>query len=84
MPETSQKTKMFADVAGTNYRFLQEHQIAMIDEALCSLGDFGEVRLVVEKGRLRFLVTQKSFDALKWQPGSLTSLSGNSGGQGEE
>jgi hypothetical protein len=44
----------------------------MIDEALFSLGQYGEVRLVVEKGRLRFLVTQKSIDAYKWQPGSLT------------
>jgi hypothetical protein len=84
MPETSQKTKIFADVSGTTYRFLQEHQIAMIDEALCSLGDFGEVRLIVEKGRLRFLVTQKSFDALKWQPGSLAGFPENTGGQGED
>jgi hypothetical protein len=52
--------------------FLQPHQVAMIDEALRSLGDFGEVRLIVEKGRLRFVVTQKSYDALKWEPGSLT------------
>jgi hypothetical protein len=84
MPETSQKTKMLADVSETSYRFLQKNQIAMIDEALHSLGDFGEVRLVVEKGRLRFLVTQKSFDALKWQPGSLDSLSGDAGGQGDD
>ena len=41
----------------------------MIDEALCALGEYGEVRLVVEKGRLRFLITQKSYDMLKWQPG---------------
>jgi hypothetical protein len=52
-------------------KFLQSHQIEMIDEALSSVGDFGEVRLIVEKGRLRFLVTQKSFDTLKWSPGSL-------------
>jgi hypothetical protein len=52
-------------------QFLQPQQIAMIDEALRSLGEFGEVRLIVEKGRLRFVVTQKSFDALKWEPGSL-------------
>jgi hypothetical protein len=43
----------------------------MIDEALSALGEYGEIRLIVEKGRLRFLVTQKSFDALKWEPGSL-------------
>ncbi len=53
------------------YRFLQPRHIQMIDEALCSLGDYGEVRLVVEKGYLRFLITQKSYDALKWYPGIL-------------
>ena len=54
-------------------RFLDSNQVAMIDEALASLGEFGEVRLIVEKGRLRFLVTQKSFDAQKWQPGAIGS-----------
>jgi hypothetical protein len=53
------------------YRFLDVSQIIMIDEALTSLGEYGEVRLIVEKGRLRYLVTQKSYDALKWRPGSL-------------
>ena len=51
--------------------FLDLRQVCMVDEALSSLGEYGEVRLVVERGRLRFLVTQKSFDTLKWQPGSL-------------
>lgn len=53
------------------YHFLQPKHIQMIDEALSSLGEYGEVRLVVEKGHLRFLVTQKSYDALKWYPGIL-------------
>jgi hypothetical protein len=53
--------------------FLDQSQVTMIDEALSALGDYGELRLIVEKGRLRFLVTQKSFDALKWQPGSLVN-----------
>jgi hypothetical protein len=53
------------------YHFLLPTHIKMIDEALVSLGEFGEVRLVVEKGRLRFLVTQKSYDMLKWHPGTL-------------
>ena len=52
-----------------NCHFLLPRHIQMIDEALCSLGDFGEVRLVVEKGRLRFIVTQTSYDTLKWRPG---------------
>ena len=51
------------------HHFLNPRCIQMIDEALCSLGEYGEVRLVVEKGQLRFLVTQKSFDAFKWHPG---------------
>jgi hypothetical protein len=55
---------------GKETQFLNSEQVMMIDEALRSLGDFGEVRLVVEKGRPRFLVTQKSYDALKIKPGS--------------
>ncbi|MCK4975904.1 MAG: hypothetical protein KAS36_03130, partial [Anaerolineales bacterium] len=53
---------------GRNYipKYMELHQISMIDEALGTLGDYGEVRLIVEKGRLRFLVTQISYDALKW------------------
>lgn len=52
-------------------KFLQPQQIEMIDEALSTLDEFGEVRLIVEKGRLRFVVTQRSFDAHKWKPGTL-------------
>jgi hypothetical protein len=51
--------------------FLDQRQVTMIDEALSDLGEYGELRLIVEKGRLRFIVTQKSFDALKWQPGTM-------------
>jgi hypothetical protein len=52
-------------------KFLKPSQVSMIDEALDKVGEFGEVRLVIERGRLRFLVTEKSFDVLKWTPGSL-------------
>jgi len=55
--------------------FLTPPQVAMIDEALSSLGDYGELRLVVEKGRLRFVVTHKSFDVSKWTPGTIQSRS---------
>jgi hypothetical protein len=51
-------------------KFLCGSEIQMIDEALSAVGEFGEVRLVVQKGRLRFVVTQKSHDALKWEAGS--------------
>jgi hypothetical protein len=50
-------------------RFLNPRQVMMIDEALSKVGDFGEVRLIIEKGRLRFLTTQNSYDVLKWHPG---------------
>lgn len=54
-------------------RFLQPAQVQMIDEALCSLGEYGEVHLVIEKGRLRFMIIQKSFDTLKWYPGNIVN-----------
>jgi len=43
----------------------------MIDEAMDTVGEFGEVHLVVNKGRFRFLITQKSYDALKYHPGEI-------------
>lgn len=52
----------------TSPSFLKSYQVEMIDEALRSLGDYGEVRLIVEKGRLRFLVMQRSYDVLKLDP----------------
>ncbi len=58
------------DNDSNSHQFLLPHQIKMINEALCSLGEYGEVRLIVEKGRLRYLVTQKSLDVLKYQPGT--------------
>ncbi len=52
------------------FKFLDQKQIDLIDEALSTVGEYGEVRLIVEKGRIRFLVTQKSFDVLKWGHGN--------------
>ena len=53
--------------------FLDSRQVSMIDEALSAVGDYGEVHLIIEKGRLRFVVTKRSYDALKWQPGTQVS-----------
>ncbi len=61
---TSAKIKCKAGKC-TTLGFLKPHQVSVIDDALASLGDYGEVRLVVEKGRLRFLVLQRSYDVLK-------------------
>lgn len=57
--------------------FLRPEEVTMIDEALAKLGQFGEIRIIVEKGRLRFLVVQKSIDALKWTPGSISTEMGD-------
>jgi len=43
----------------------------MIDEVLSAIGEYGEVHLKVEKGRLRFLTIQNSHDTLKVLPGRL-------------
>jgi len=48
-------------------RFLNTQQITLLDEALSTLGEFGEIHLVVVKGCLRFIVVQKSYDANKLQ-----------------
>lgn len=54
----------------TMFKNLSMPQIRMIDEAMSAVGEFGEVHLVVRKGYLRFLVTRKSYDALKFRPGN--------------
>jgi hypothetical protein len=69
MQDTWTKQGIVLDGQQLACRILQPQYIEMIDEALCALGDYGEVRLVVERGRLRFLVTQKSYDLLKRRPG---------------
>ena len=51
------------DIRDLNY--LQSHQIELIDHAIGSVGEYGEVHLIIEKGRLRFLVTKKSYDMLR-------------------
>ncbi|OGO60708.1 MAG: hypothetical protein A2029_15485 [Chloroflexi bacterium RBG_19FT_COMBO_47_9] len=73
---TSQRNRPGDGFSSQELIFLNPNQVIMIDEALAALGDYGEVRLIVEKGRLRFLVTQKSFDALKWRPGSVAEETG--------
>ena len=48
----------------TNKAHLSKQQITLIEKALQSISDFGEIRLIVEKGNLRFFVVQKSYNAL--------------------
>ena len=50
---------------------LSQADVRMIDEAIDAVGEFGEVHLVVNKSLLRFVITQKSHDALKYRPGKV-------------
>jgi hypothetical protein len=68
---SSEEGPLGGESDGRGLQFLEKREIRMIDEALGKLGEFGEVRLVVEKGRLRYVVTQRSYDALKWSPGQM-------------
>ena len=71
---TRQMTETSSDVliqASNSLKFLSDSQARMIDEALTAVGEFGEVRLVVQKGRIRYVVIEKSHDALKWEAGAL-------------
>ena len=68
MPDPASKSSSDND---NKYQNLSQHQIELIDQAIGSVAEYGEVHLIVEKGHLRFLVTQKSFDVLKWRSGGL-------------
>jgi hypothetical protein len=50
--------------------FLTAREITMIDDLLTSVAPFGEVRLAVQKSRLRFVSSVKSHDALLLAGGS--------------
>ena len=43
-------------------RFLSVKEISMIDDFLAAINDHGELRLVVHKGRLRFVTRTQDFD----------------------
>ncbi len=68
MPDHASKS---SSGKNTQYQNLSQHQVELIDQAIGSVAEYGEVHLIVEKGYLRFLVTQKSFDVLKWRSGGL-------------
>ena len=48
-------------------KFLSTREIYLIDDLLESVGDYGEVRLTVKSGSLRFAARMTSLDAMKWE-----------------
>jgi len=72
VPENdSRPDKSIDERLGQGLKHLTVHNILMIDEAIDSVGEFGEVHLIVNKGRLRFVELKTSLDALKYDPGGL-------------
>jgi hypothetical protein len=53
--------------------FLTRQTVRRVDEALCRLGPYGEVRLVVVKGHLRFIQTVRSEEVAP--PGGMGAVS---------
>jgi hypothetical protein len=41
-------------------RYMEPAIIRRIEQALCKVGDFGEVRLIIVKGQLRFIQIMQS------------------------
>ncbi|MGD8458447.1 MAG: hypothetical protein PVF83_18890 [Anaerolineales bacterium] len=68
MSEDTLNRKVYSKTGKPKRARLNQHLIDLINAALGSLGSFGEVRLVVQKGVLRYIVTQNSIDALKCSP----------------
>ena len=48
-------------------KFLTRDQVARIDELLASVGDYGEIHLIVQRGQLRYINRVESYKA--WSDG---------------
>lgn len=59
---------------------LTASQIEMIEEAIAVIGEFGEVHLVVDRGRLHYITAQKSFNAHNYSPGMIVAEFEGKGG----
>jgi hypothetical protein len=52
-------------ISGQKFKKLNIEQIKQIDDALASIGDYGEVRLVLQHGELRYINKVESQKAWK-------------------
>ncbi len=50
------------EVSTLSLKVLSCDQVKRIDDLLSELGPFGELRLIVKKGRVRFIEKVESFD----------------------
>jgi hypothetical protein len=49
-------------------KFLTQEQIVRIDELLCTVGEYGEIHLIVQKGELRYINKVESYKAWSDKP----------------
>ncbi len=56
----TQRDEHLIQTSQINLRFLDIEQVRQIDMALAEMSDFGEVRLIKAKGKLRFIQTLES------------------------
>ena len=62
MTETKQELRVQRLPINKSINQLTVDQVKLINQAMTDVGDFGEVRLVIERGQLHYLVTQKSIN----------------------
>ena len=65
-----QSTRQRARTPTGSTRLTPNH-IAMIEEAIVVVGEFGEVHLIVNQGCLHYITAQKSFNAKNYSPGRI-------------
>ena len=63
--DSSQTNPLFRTL---KLKLLNLEQIRHIDRVLASLGDYGEVHLIVQRGELRYINKVESFKAWKSEP----------------
>ena len=72
MTETNQELRVQRLPIDKSINQLTIDQVKLINQALTDVGDFGEVRLVIERGQLHYLVTQKSINVRNKRHGMIS------------
>jgi len=66
--KTSQSLDKLAHLPDLRLKTLTPEQVERIDEVLTSLGDYGEVHLIVQKGELRYINKVESYKVWNEKP----------------
>jgi hypothetical protein len=66
--KTSQSIDKPAHQLDLRLKILTPEQVVRIDEVLTSLGEYGEVHLIIQKGELRYINKVESYKAWNDKP----------------